>query len=310
MLGWVRRVFNERWVARIHELKRDLSPEDFAARMYSTLKYWDCLDLLNDVPFVPPQVLGVPDIYPIVCNYYDNNHHFVNRPVPRKELEAGARIVEVDLYPYMEESFHAPMYVMAHHLASEDEEQGEAVYVLLNSLPQGHWVNDFLVQVAPKDVTLELGGKIELDCYSGSFTTTNVAICDKVVLNGPLGEVEMSRPFFFVGRDVGSALPEGSVEDGAIVMPSGCSDHRSVVRQLSDFVSDPGGFNEQALAIEQSRFELSLLARTQKGEPEVLKRLLQEVRYNLAALRGKSFRVTFSDDPFDHEGGITVEPID
>jgi len=77
----IRHYIKDQWSNR---LKADVSiyPADvIAAHYYSIFAYWDQLALLNDIPFIPTEMLGVYDIYPILPQDWEDTYSMVKNVV-------------------------------------------------------------------------------------------------------------------------------------------------------------------------------------------------------------------------------------
>ena len=60
-----------------------------AAHYYFTLQKWDQLALLNDIPFIPTEMLVIYDIYPIIHQDWEDTYSMVKTLISRADMESG-----------------------------------------------------------------------------------------------------------------------------------------------------------------------------------------------------------------------------
>lgn len=282
-------VVRTRWGRRLTELAMSEAAELFARRAYATLDTWGQLGLLNRNPYLPAEVLGVASQYPVENNDWENDYTAVKRPVHRSLVESGTvRIItEDDVNRYEEGPFQAAMYLYAHKSL-----------VLNGRLDDGHWVHQAATSITDDDIEMEVIGPVQCAKYNGSWAWgRNVLFCEKAVLHGPLGPMEIEEAFYFSGDTLRN--PEGIPEkyrESVIVVPS-TEGSGQVVRQISNFISDDH-FDENGADEEDDMFSRFILSNKPGNEAAILAQLLYKANADsYDALKGKCFTVVISNDP-------------
>jgi len=270
-----------------------------ADKYYSALKFWWKLDLLNDNPYLPKEVLQSWDVYPVLFQEWEEEGTKVNKLIPRDEVAAGKYILTSFDYDY--DSFQAWMYAYV-----------KGTYGIQNALDNGHWVYDYVIDLDVENISLELTGGINDDIFDGEWTYRSpVIFCESAILNGPLGEAVIEDEAFIYAN--GFVKQQGYPcmvhnEISYIISPSGES-RGDVVRQITNFSDEHDIVDEQAMSREETLFENFLLSKQPGKEVALLNRILHEQSLeSYDSLVGKVFSISVSGKNADR--AINIEVID
>ena len=216
----VHKVIARAWKRRIAALKAELPPEDFARGVYATAEFWQALHVLDDVPYLPPQVLSVADAYPLHrMEWQDGNSQYAGPPIPQAEIETGAvKIVALECHELGDgvRNWAPEMYAWLHQAT-----------VLKDRLGPGHWIWKSAVDINAEAVRVALEGQQPAVTFNGNILWDEVVIpCQQYTMDGPLGKTEPSRTPWY-GCLVASDPP-------TLLYPES-SDYTEVVRQVDDF---------------------------------------------------------------------------
>lgn len=285
------------WQARCRELKGIMEPKMFAESMYWTLYLWGCLDLLNDVPYLPPQAVHHVKEMPRLNTTNESESIVANatEAIPKEHFDTRQAIaVRASLEPEQGMSFHPLHYL--YELALQNE--GHDYYVLLNDLPKGHWlaqhrlpdINGETVKVVlPEEGVSEYQSLHIMKKFDGTGEKIKVSFGGHVVLSGPLGMVEATRPFYLADEHC-------MVGKGRIVVPNARDFDPMVIRQVYCFKNDDEEFEERWVREEMNRFSIFISSLSGNAEI-VLKQLLDTMSIDdLCVLANREFSVVVYED--------------
>lgn len=299
----VDRVTTKLWSDRLEALKATIDPKTFARIMFPTLKKWRRTDLLNDVPFIPPAALGVLTSFPLIIHEWDSNVEIgIEKCVSREDIESKrVLIVEPDQTgPGEGESFHVLTYLSE----VTNKKSGQEVYVYADPIHEDHWLNKHVIELNEENVSVEFEGNVRHEPYEAKNLycagVINVTFADKVVLNGPLGQIAAQLPFYY-------SEDSSDIGGGQIIVPEAHTMWPLVIRQVSSFM-DGFAFQEMEAEEEIANFRLFLAAQSAESGEAVLERLLGELMLtNFASLRGKTFQITIPESYDD--GRLEIKQV-
>ena len=243
----VKSVVQKEAVRKINALKNTLSPAQFAEG-YETLRLWDCLALLNDVPVNPKGVLAYIQHYPIKEGCSPVNLEPASM-VTREDVETG-KVTVADLDD-IDETGAAP-WMFAWH---------KEMLVYENPLDKGHWLFRHLVDFTQQAVQLEIVGETQRAYFNGQWVCGDTAFCEKYRLTFADDSVDIEGDSMY-WEDMGLFIvPKGDA--------SGC-----VVRQASSYFDEYDNFNESVKDEDEWSFEKFVVANTSANPAKAIQRLL------------------------------------
>ncbi|PZN75385.1 MAG: hypothetical protein DM484_19010 [Candidatus Methylumidiphilus alinenensis] len=162
----VKSVVQKEAVKKINALKETLPPGEFA-KGYDTLRLWDCLALLNDVPVIPKGVLAYIQHYPIKEGCSPVNLEPAGL-VTREDVETGK--VTVAKLESVDGKAGATPWMYAWH-------RNKLVYD--NPLDRGHWLFRHRVDFTKQAVHVEIVGETHRAYFDGQWVSGDTAFCEK-----------------------------------------------------------------------------------------------------------------------------------
>ena len=278
------------WEARLRELSQTLPAKQFAAQFYATLKHWGCVELLDDNPWLPGEVLRQITDYPCY------EHDWESWTQSQTGLALPADEISQQLSPL----------VSLENTFSYDEPYQDAMYAwkkkaqrLDGRLGSNHWVHSKVIEVTPENVEVHLIEPRKEATFVGNQVDCDVVFCKEARLAGPCGDVIIDDYAFvvsdtFVHRE---GYPASMFESGYLVVipdKEGCGD---VVGQLSSFLDEWDSYLEDRHEEETALFESFILANRAGEEVKALRRLLDGLDlHRYASFTGKTFTVTIGDE--------------
>jgi hypothetical protein len=193
--------FNREWdswyagyvLSHFKRLKASSSPLDFVSE-YSRLKSWGFLDLLDDVPLVPKEVLRIVNGMPYMSteDYGDlecleNYHSYITK----EEIESGSvRVISLKDVTEMQDWDSAAFLTW---MAAQEEAGSDGVlyFVFSGQLGSGHWLWEYIIdQNDCIDCSVRVTGETSRAWYDGvSMSRKMVVFCDSYVIQpDPLNE--------------------------------------------------------------------------------------------------------------------------
>lgn len=282
----IKRTISALWEKKI---RREVFLKDdriVAEYFYETLYHWKQLHLLNHIDYVPRQVLGCYDIYPIEAHEYENTYSVVSEPIAKQDILSGkVKILEMeDECRCAYEGFQGSMY--AYYL--------EAIVLISRSLDADHWLYEHLVKIGLDDITVNLKSPRHYNCSYGDWYEAEAVFCHHAVLSGPCGDVKIYKEAFYHndGFIMSDGYPAARYEtDGLVVIPEG--EHTGdVVRQLSSYMRE-WDFAESDYEMDKDHFVRFLMANRPGQEIQLIQRELGTTSLNgHESLKGKTFKVT------------------
>jgi len=243
----VKSVVQKEAIAKIMALKETLSPAEFAEG-YETLKLWDCLALLNDVPVIPKGVLAYLQHYPIKEGCSPVNLEPAGL-VTREDVETGK--VTVAELEDIDETGAVP-WMFAWH---------KDMRVYDNPLDKGHWLFRHLVDFTKQAVQVEMVGETHRAYFNGQWVCGDAAFCEKYRLAFGDDFVDIQGDSMYWEDRGLFIVPKGDA--------SGC-----VVRQASSYFDEHDNFNESVKDEDEWAFEKFVVANTSTNPAKALQRLL------------------------------------
>lgn len=234
-------------IRRIQALAAGLEPEAFA-KGYDTLRKWDCLELLNDVPAVPRQVLSFIQGYPIKEGAYPVNLEQA-ATVTREDVETG-KVAIAQLECFSEEN--APHWMYAWH-------KGMLVYD--HPLHSGHWLHPHMIGMEGQVVDVEIVGETHRANFEGQWVCGDAAFCEKYRLTFDGDTVEIEGDSIYLE------------DEGLFVVPKGDASG-SVVNQACSYFDEHDSYNQSVKDEDDWAFEKFVVANTSANPAKAIERLL------------------------------------
>ena len=248
VVNQVKSIVQKEVVKKINALKETLSPAEFAEG-YETLKLWDCLALLNDVPVIPKGVLAYIQHYPIKEGCSPVNLE-PSGLVTREDVETG-KVTVAELESVDDEEGATP-WMFAWH---------KDMLVYENPLDKGHWLFQHLVDFTKQSVQVEMVGETHRAYFNGQWVCGDAAFCEKYRLTFGNDSVDIEGDSMYL-EDMGLFIvPKGDA--------SGC-----VVRQASSYFDEYDNFNESVKDQDEWAFEMFVVANTSANPAKAIQRLL------------------------------------
>ena len=249
----VQQVVRQGAIAKINALKETLSPAEFAEG-YETLRLWDCLALLNDVPVIPTGVLAYIQHYPIKegcspVNLEPARPSGSDSLVTREDVETGK--VSVAELEGIDETGAAP-WMYAWH---------KDVLVYDNPLDQGHWLFQHVVDFNRQPVQVEIIGETHRAHFDGQWVCGDAAFCEKYRLVFGSDSVDIAGDSIYLEDEGLFVVPKGDASGG-------------VVGQASSYFDEHDNFNESVKDEDAWSFEKFVVANTSANPANALERLL------------------------------------
>lgn len=138
---------------RLRRLKAELPAEEFV-RGFACLERWKALSLVNDVPYVPAEVLSRIEDYPMIPRWEGDGPAPYSEPLPRAALDAGqVRLARLDGL-YEEAPGAAVRWIFAWRMGYTVIDPG--------ALDADHWVHRYVqdLEVTSFDIEIVGPGKV------------------------------------------------------------------------------------------------------------------------------------------------------
>jgi len=243
----VEKALKQAVACKLEGLKTSLPPAQFA-KGYPTLRQWDCLDLLNDIPVVPAQALSFIQQYPVKEGaWHDNTDR--SGAASREDIESG-KVVVAALDCFCEENARQWMYAWHKNLLVYDQ-----------PLHSGHWLHGFLVELDKQDVELEIVGETHRAYFDGQWVCGEAVFCEKyrLVFGGDTVEIQGDAIYL--------------EDEGRFIVPAGdaCG---SVVGQASSYLDEHDTLNQAVKDEDEWAFSKFVIANTSANPAKALERLL------------------------------------
>jgi hypothetical protein len=258
------------WRSFLIKQKSEMSSYDFANKCYQALVAWDCLELLNDVPFVPRETLYKVTQEPFCERIYHNDDFTEAVSVHRNDIN------KVLCLPTYVDAESIDFWLYAYH--------SEALCYSEGSLDEGHWlmqhlIKQFKVSVTPVNLTSRCG-------FNGDWVWCNCILTEAIEIAGPLGTIYEDKSIF--------------ASEGCLYIPKKADDGEAIF-MMENFTSDEQ-FNQVAAARESGIFS-AFLTRHNGKLIDAVKAALDNPYIKGLGLTDKQFKVIF------HAKGFEVEEI-
>ena len=264
----VKRVLQREARQKLEQLKQQLQPTAFAEG-YETLKAYRCLDLLNDVPVLPKQVLAFVQDFPIMEGCDAFNLGTYEQPVTQEDVLTGkVNIAELDDF----DSVGAARWMFAWH---------RDLLIYRSRLDAGHWLLDHLVDLNAQAVRIEIIGETHRASFQGQWVEAEAVFCEQYRLT-------IGDECVVIEND---ALYD---EDGCLfIVPKGDASG-AVVGQASSYHDEWDSFNESIKEADEWAFQNFVIANTSVDPAQALQRLLPSFN-SCPALFGKRFQLELNE---------------
>lgn len=265
---------NATWVDYLTAKKAELNSDEFV-KLYSQMRQYGCLSLLNDVPLVPEEALfAVPESPHCERRDYDENFA-EERSVHRNDI---GKVLAIESYVDDETIWEWQYAYHTDALCYED-----------SSLDKGHWLHSHIVKFDSENngsVAVTDSDKKTVTSYTGEFVWMRCEFGDKALINGPLGEVEVVDDVIFF-KDT-------------MYIPADFKDGSAILKANSFTNND--SFDDTAYQNEEQIFG-AFLMRHNGSVLEAFKAALDNPYINGLGFNDKQFKVVF------HAEGFEVEEI-
>ena len=247
VVGQVAEAVRREAVLKLKALKGCLAPDAFA-KGCETLRRWDCLELLNDVPVIPRQVLSCIQGYPVKegCGSVNLDQAGI---ATREDVETGK--VAVAQLEWFDEA-GAPRWMYAWR---------KEMLVYGQPLAQGHWLHGHIVDLDGQTVEVEIIGETHRANFDGQWVCGDAAFCEKyrLVFGGDAVEIDDCSIYL--------------EDEGLFVVPKGDASGLAV-RQASSYYDDSDSYHESVKDEDEWAFEKFVAANTSANPAKAIERLL------------------------------------
>jgi hypothetical protein len=259
---------------RFFELKSTVPAELFTG-FFEALREWDCLDLLNDVDWVPAEVLRKFTDYPVCdADLFGDFLEHPEQPLHRSSIENGeVEIVDLGGEDIDYEGSARHMFawqrdclVFAHRSHSED-------------LDEGHWLHKHVRHLENDNFKVELVNEQQTVTFKGQWNWLDVTFCDAYRLVFGNDSVEIDDAAYYQGQDEGET----------VIMPVGDKSAR-VIAQSSTFRNGTEDFEESTYNADCDAFRAFVIANT-VDDPAVAFRQLLPYSIDCPSLFKRQFLV-------------------
>lgn len=278
------------WQSRLISDVKNLDGQFIAKRYFETLKFWDQIALLNTVDYLPTEVLGVYDIYPIHGSDLEDQYSLQDSVIAKQDIVNGDNLIlNLDEDHCIDEPFQVSMY--AFYL--------NALFLTNNNLDKEHWIYEHLVEIDRDNLNMTLEGTVSEANVSCDWFVSNVVFCERAILTGPCGNVNIdSDAFYYAGGFIyAQGHPVAQHESSVIVIPNG--EHSGqVVRQMASYQSEWSELLENEMNADETNMENFIISHRPGKEIELIQRLLDKSELRMFdSLKGRSFKVTVLNEP-------------
>lgn len=282
------------WRHRLRGLLDTTAPEVVAKTWYPTARYWQCLDLFDEIPYLPVGVCEYRSEYPVIVEEWEVEYRPITDLITRKDVERGTiKIVQEQEPPAEYSGWQVAVYLYETKAA-----------LLTGQLSPNHWIHDHLIALEPSDVRLSVGTRREA-YWDGYWAQAQVWFVDQVRLDGPLGEVTSSGALVACGTDLECGADKQPQETQLILVPE-IEQSGYVVRQLTAFLDEFDNIDERGREEEQLRFVHFLMSERAQDATGLLQSLIsRSAAPGYEVLQNKTFIVRF-----DQHGTAAVELLE
>lgn len=244
----VKRVLQDEARRKLERLKQQLLPADFVEG-YETLRAYRCLDLLNDVPLLPKQVLATIQDYPVMENCGSFNLGIYEQPVTQEDVLTGkVNIVELDDF----DSAGAARWMFAWQ---------KELIIYQPELDRGHWLFQQLVDLNALPVRIEIIAESHRAAFEGQWVDGEAVFCEQYRLSVGEASVVIENDALYDGNRCVFIVPKGDASG-------------SVIGQASSYQDEWDSFNEAVKEADDWAFQNFVIANTSSDPAQALQRLL------------------------------------
>ena len=256
--------------------KSEMDPLEFLNRFYKTVEKHGCLDIINDIPFLPVgtvhKIVDAPNKHESERYVGDTN----DEVIPKEDIDSGK--VRLFLDSHREEDVLGEMYIFL-----------LGGFKICGHLHSEHWVYKNMMDVDKHDLDVVFkkdDGVViddaECDSY-GVDGASSMTYCKEIIIKGPCGDVDTldrsvyceSNGFFLQRDDTGKEY----------VLDQAC-DYRT--EQSGDF------YDEECRSEALTTFRAQL-ARIYKGVEEQVSTVIRDSDLcYIKELAGKTLKLVFS----------------
>jgi len=269
VIAEVKHVLQREARQRLKAIKRELSAEEFV-QGYDTLKTYRCLNLLNDVPLLPKQVLAIIQDYPIKAGCSSVNLAAVSQPVSRSDMENGlVKVADLDDL----DEVGALRWMFAWH---------RDYRVFRPGLDAKHWLFNYLVDLNAPAITLDIVNETHRAFFEGQRVNGQAIFCEKyrLTLNGESVDIDHDAVY--------------DEDQDCFIVPSR-ETSGLVVCQASSYYDEWDTFMESAKEADEWDFHNFVVANTADKPADALQRLLPKFG-SCPALFSRSFQIVLGND--------------
>jgi hypothetical protein len=285
----VRSVMKEEARAFLSEQKAALPPDQFVRLYHEACSRLDCLAMLSDVPFIPASWITRFDSQPALSRWDGDEDGLA---------PLGKGLIARERVP--------PVLLPCEYASVDDDTLPLALYAWAKGLPiidpsaryaEDHWLAGHIPSEVGEDPSAS-----DIACLESPVIATRpfwgarycegaITAVEQLVLDGPLGPVELPEGTSFVD------------DDGLIVTRTSTDD---AVRLLSTFKDEDDRYDEEAYEEDCAAFAQAMGLLFGEAPAKLLQRLVNSIRGRTPEeLRGKRFlldidnhgRMTVSDPP-------------
>lgn len=271
------------WRAEIEAMLPKMPPKAFVERYWSIAKPLKCQSIFNDVPALPTEALSQVMDYPIDSFEQD---WIAQHPsaIDRDQVERGEIVLcsEVDTY-FENDNFLRLMLAR------------ELGWVMCEYLPEGHWANAHLVNLAELPLTTEMSCLAEEE-FAGRFVLATVKAIDGLTV---AFDLRGNRRKAVLHDSVAISESDGDV---TVLIPASCGEPSRALRQASSYRDDCDQFQETDYELDCAEFDDQVAVMRGEVPSDTLRKCLLGNAKTMSNLRGRAFVVRF-----DREGNPTVE---
>ncbi|MDF1690492.1 MAG: hypothetical protein P1U35_12875 [Cycloclasticus sp.] len=255
------------WVEYLTAKKAELNSDEFV-KLYPQMRKHGCLDLLNDVPLVPKEVLFVVNEAPH-CERPNHNDSFSEETsVHRNDI---GKVLSIEDYVDSETVWQ---WQYAYHT-------GALCYATF-SLHDKHWLHRHIVELDDDKVIVSSVDKKTSTSFKGDWVCMSCEFGETVLMEGPLDTVDIKDDVIF--------------KDGKMYIPAQFTDGEAILK--ANTFSNYDDFDETAYQNEEQIFG-AFLMRHNGSVLEAFKTALDNPYINGLGIMDKKFEVVFHAKGFE-----------
>lgn len=281
MVKTLRQVLDRIARKRFLELKGKWLAIDFVD-CFEQLKFWGCVDLLNDIDRVPKQALKMMTGYPVCDTHmFEDFMKTLPHTLTRSEIEnGGINIAQIDDY--------MPSEGAARYLFAWKKD----FLLYQGNLDPGHWLHSYIRPLSEEALSLEYIGEELRVYFEGVWVTVAVSFYDRFRIVLGDDSVLIDDDACYLGEQ-DSHCP-GSYLENTVIVPRSVRT-ADVLMQISNYYDEFDSFQQSAFDEDCEAFAAFLAANTTSDPAEALGRLLPSF-IGCPRVFGKSFIVKLDEN--------------